>query len=128
MKKLVFLATAAGLFLVSNAPPPRDSDDGAYPPCSRRVTDNCVQRVRGEPEARALDAMPPGEDSGPPDGYAAAPAPVVRTAPPAPPRRIAARAYPPCSANVQDRCIQGRARHGHHVRYARRVRHAGERG
>ena len=66
MKKLAFLATAAGLFLVSNAPagPGPGPDPSDYPPCSATVTDYCVQRDRGEPESRALDAMPPEETSG----------------------------------------------------------------
>ena len=51
MKKIaLFAAAAAGLLLVSNAPPPGWSEDweddartGAYPPCSRTVTDRCIQ-------------------------------------------------------------------------------------
>jgi hypothetical protein len=50
MKKTLMFAAAAGLLLVSNAPPPGWSADwedytrtGGYPPCSRTVTDRCIQ-------------------------------------------------------------------------------------
>jgi hypothetical protein len=50
MKKTLMFAAAAGLLLVSNAPPPgwgADWEDnarsGGYPPCSRTVTDRCIQ-------------------------------------------------------------------------------------
>ena len=128
MKKLCFLAATAGLFLVSNAPPPLpDDDERDYPPCSATVTDNCIQRERRmrEPESRALDAMPPEASSGPRSEPPPAP-PVVAAAP--------RKAYPPCSATVTDSCQQtrlGHARPMHKVRpvrHARRVRHAGERG
>ena len=128
MKRLCILAASAGLFLVSNAPPPPGPDAGAYPPCSARVTDNCVQRRMREPESRALDAMPPEESSGPRDRVYQ-PAPVAAAAP----RKV----YPPCTATRQDSCSQvryGHARPMHrvapvrHARHARRVRHAGERG
>ena len=128
MKRLCFIAASAGLFLVSNAPPPPGPDATDYPPCSARVTDNCVQRRMREPESRALDSMPPGEESG-------APAPSYRPAPVASvePRRV----YPPCTASRQDSCTQvryGHARPMHrvkpvrHARHARSVRRAGERG
>lgn len=132
MKRLCLLAASAGLFLVSNAPPPPGRDTGAYPPCSARVTDNCVQRRMREPESRALDAMPPGEESG-------APVPVYDPTPvaSAEPRKY----YPPCTASRRDSCTQMRSevRYGHarpmhrvapvrHARHARHVRRAGERG
>ena len=127
MKRLCFIAASAGLFLVSNAPPPSDTDERAYPPCSARVTDNCVQRIR-ESESRALDAMPPAAESGPRD-RPYHPAPVATAAP----RKV----YPPCTASRQDSCTQ--VRYGHakpkyrvapvrHARHARSVRRAGERG
>jgi hypothetical protein len=120
MKKLVFLATAAGLFLVSNAPPPGPGPGpGAYPRCSATVTDNCIQRERGEPESRALDAMRADETSGARGGPYEPPPAAATTA-----RRV----YPPCSATVRDSCMQGRSHRARPVRYARRVRHAGERG
>jgi hypothetical protein len=123
MKRLAFLATAAGLFLISNAPPGPGPDPDDYPPCSARVTDDCIQRERGEPESRALDAMPPEEASGA----------RARSYEPAPaPRAVAGtRTYPRCSGSITDSCIQGRggyARPVRHARHARRVRHAGERG
>lgn len=52
MKKLILFAAVAGLGLVS-AKPPEAADGGAgagmrgsrvYPPCSRTVTDSCIQR------------------------------------------------------------------------------------
>ena len=124
MKRLAFLATAAGLFLVSNEPSDAGPGVRDYPPCSARVTDDCVQRVRGEPESRALDAMPPEEASGA----------RARDHQAAPARRAIAgtRTYPRCSGTITDSCVQGRggyARHPvRHARHARRVRHAGERG
>ena len=48
MKKLILFA-AAGLGLVSASPPPPSAGAGAqadpavYPPCSRTVTDHCIQ-------------------------------------------------------------------------------------
>lgn len=49
MKKRMLFAAVAGLGLVSASPPgskdgahPREADAG-YPPCSRTVTDNCIQ-------------------------------------------------------------------------------------
>jgi hypothetical protein len=129
MKRLCLLAASAGLFLVSNAPPPPGPDSDAYPPCSARVTDNCIQRRLREPESRALDAMPPGEASGAPAGPDR-PQPLASVEP----RRV----YPPCTASRQDSCTQVRSqtRYGHArpmrrvapVRHARHVRRAGERG
>ena len=124
---LIAVAAAAGLTLISASPPGSGAGDERddYPPCSRSVTDNCIQDRSGpvrEPEGRALDAMPnedEGEDEGAP--AAAAGGPYERV----PPGMVARRHYPPCTATRQDSCQQGRSRH---VRYARRVRHAGERG
>jgi hypothetical protein len=48
MKKLILFAAVAGLGLISASPPdrdyagPREARSG-YPPCSRTVTDNCIQ-------------------------------------------------------------------------------------
>jgi hypothetical protein len=49
MKKLILFAAVAGLGLTSASPPdgdhvagPREARSG-YPPCSRTVTDNCIQ-------------------------------------------------------------------------------------
>src|SRR5688500_11862686 len=106
MKRLCFIAASAGLFLVSNAPPAPGPDDRDYPRCSARITDNCIQRRMREPESRALDAMPPGEESGAPvPSYH--PTPVAS----AEPRKV----YPPCTASRQDSCTQMRSqvRYGH---------------
>ncbi len=49
MKKLLLFAAVAGLGLVSASPPPKGPDNGPremrrhYPPCSRTVTDRCIQ-------------------------------------------------------------------------------------
>jgi hypothetical protein len=49
MKKLFLFAAVAGLGLVSAGPPDKDEmagppeSRGGYPPCSRTVTDNCIQ-------------------------------------------------------------------------------------
>ena len=49
MKKLLLFAAVAGLGLVSASPPGKGPDNGArearrhYPPCSRTVTDRCIQ-------------------------------------------------------------------------------------
>ena len=120
---VIAAAAAAGLTLISASPPGSGAGDERddYPPCSRTVTDNCIQDRSGpvrEPEGLALDAMPSEGDPGP---AAAAGGPYERV----PAGMVARRHYPPCTATRQDSCQQGRSRH---VRYARRVRHAGERG
>jgi hypothetical protein len=49
MKKLLLFAAVAGLGLVSASPPNKGPDNGPrearghYPPCSRTVTDRCIQ-------------------------------------------------------------------------------------
>jgi hypothetical protein len=49
MKKLLLFAAVAGFGLVSASPPPKGPDNGPrdarhhYPPCSRTVTDSCIQ-------------------------------------------------------------------------------------
>lgn len=69
MKKLLLFAAVAGLGLVSASPPPKGPDNGPrearrhYPPCSRTVTDRCIQlyergvraQLRGERHARIED-------------------------------------------------------------------------
>ena len=123
MKKLCIFAAVAGLGLVSAAPVPGPGSSGAspawseYPPCSRTVTDRCIQlyergvrsrenmarngRPGGGPEARAM--------GGPYEAAAAGSA------------AAASSAYPPCSATVTDRCTQMGARTS-----TRRTRMAGE--
>src|SRR5205085_5645049 len=76
MKKLLLFAAVAGLGLVSASPPGKGPESGPrdarhYPPCSRAVTDSCIQLyergVRGQAmrhdEARE-------EPRGRPDRYA----------------------------------------------------------
>jgi hypothetical protein len=51
MKKLLLFAAVAGLGLVSASPPDKGPDNGPretrhYPPCSRTVTDRCMQMGR----------------------------------------------------------------------------------
>jgi hypothetical protein len=69
MKKLLLFAAVAGLGLVSASPPPKGPDNGPrearrhYPPCSRTVTDRCIQlyergvreQFRGDGHARMDD-------------------------------------------------------------------------
>jgi hypothetical protein len=49
MKKLLLFAAVAGLGLVSASPPDKGPENGPrearrhYPPCSRTVTDSCIQ-------------------------------------------------------------------------------------
>ena len=47
MKKLFLFAAVAGLGLAASAPPSAQSSSAAasrgYPPCSRTVTDRCIQ-------------------------------------------------------------------------------------
>lgn len=117
--KLCLFAAVAGLTLVS-ASPPGGGDDAAsasaaaaYPPCSRTVKDRCIQLDEGSAKA-------PG-DLAANAGSAKAPAATGGPYEPAP----AASSYPPCTAKLQDRCNQLVRRH---VRHARHVRRAGERG
>ncbi len=111
MKRLCLFAAVAGLSLVSAAPPEPwsggASDAGGYPPCSRTVTDRCIQLYeRGVSTAANLalnERLGPGR-IGTAIGGPYEPAPV----PEAGRWRAASRGgdYPPCSATVTDRCIQ----------------------
>jgi hypothetical protein len=121
MMKPCLFAVVAGLMLVSASPPGGAEDaasasaSAAYPPCSRTVKDRCIQlyeRGVGSPENLAANAG---------SGKAAPAAATGGPYEPAP----AASAYPPCTAKLQDRCNQLVRRH---VRHARHVRRAGERG
>jgi len=127
MKISLLLAAAAGLVLVSaTAPSPTHEGEGArsYPPCSSTLRDNCVQRGPADPARSESAAMGmPGEGRMVGNGAEphAAPAPM----------RTARRNYPPCTATRADSCMQGTARYAARarpVRYAMRVRRAGERG
>ena len=97
MKRQLLLAAIAGFALVSAAPPgdpiPWEDEEslGDYPPCSRTVTDRCIQ---GPGREAAADRPMPVRDR----DYAAA---------------DTTRDYPPCSASVTDRCTQiGRSHRG----------------
>lgn len=117
MKKLAMFIAIAGLTLVSAAPPAHwsrgaDGDEWAgrgYPPCSRTVTDRCIQLYERGIRTRAnlalnerlgrtdrVSAMggpyEPADDASE-DGAAAWP-------------RTSRSDYPACSRTVTDRCIQ----------------------
>ena len=72
MKKLILFAAVAGLGLISASPPASDHSDGprearsGYPPCSRTVTDNCIQlyeRGMRAPANLAANRKPEDEDA-----------------------------------------------------------------
>ncbi len=119
MKKLVLFAAVAGLGLVSASPPEGDHRVEArdhYPPCSARVTDECIQLyergvrapanlARNQPREAAEDHHGSADRHGAADRHAAG----------------GGRHYPPCTAARKDECRQQRA-------LARRIRMAGERG
>ena len=80
MKKLLLFAAVAGLGLVSASPPPKGPDNGPpdarrhYPPCSRTVTDSCIQLyergVRARHHRDDDDDYARDERRGHPDDYA----------------------------------------------------------
>jgi hypothetical protein len=88
MKKLLLFAAVAGLGLVSASPPGKGPDNGErearrhYPPCSRTVTDRCIQlyergrvrdehaEYRGRREHREHDAYDDGGHRGHREHYA----------------------------------------------------------
>jgi len=116
MKKLVLFAAVAGLGLVSASPPPPAVSAQAaatYPPCSRTVTDRCIQLY--ERGVRAPRAAAP--QAGQPDGELTE----VMAAPDEHPRieMASAAGDAPCVAP----CTVAS-----HRRAAQRVRRAGERG
>lgn len=132
MKTLFLFAAVAGLGLVSASPPGPDEMSGRdearadYPPCSARVTDECVQRhERGvqAPEnlAENRHRQRRGEEMGMAEGDEPGLEPRPAPAPRARPAYGGSSHYPPCSAAVKDECRQHRA-------LARRIRMAGERG
>jgi len=104
MKKLFLFAAVAGLGLVSAGPPDRDGpreSRGGYPPCSRTVTDQCIQlHERGvrAPENLARNRRAEPEHM--------------------------ARHEEHC-ADSGHRCTR---HHRHHRQLAQRIRRAGERG
>ncbi len=118
MKKLAVFTAIAGLTLVSAAPPSHwsrsaDGDEWTgrgYPPCSRTVTDRCIQLYERGVRTRANLALnerlgmggrvaamggpyEPAADDAIEDTTAAWP-------------RTSRSDYPPCSRTVTDRCIQ----------------------
>ncbi len=112
VKRLCLFAAVAGLSLVSAAPPERVDGSGVtgtggYPPCSRTVTDRCIQLYeRGVATAENLalnERLGPGRVASAMGGpYEAAPVPEGDDWRPA----AGGGDYPPCSATVTDRCIQ----------------------
>lgn len=126
MKKLILFAAVAGLGLVSASPPgskdeghPREAGAG-YPPCSRTVTDSCIQLH--EHGMRRRHNLAGHERRG--DRHAEH----ARHGAHHPPVETAARShYPPCSRSVRDRCNQLHGR-GENRQLAMRIRRAGERG
>lgn len=76
MKKLLLFAAVAGLGLVSASPPPKGPDGPRemrrhYPPCSRTVTDRCIQLYERGVRARAeREDYGREEPRGRPDRYA----------------------------------------------------------
>ena len=147
MKKILLCAAAvSGLTLVGASPPPygQSQEGDAYPPCSSTVTDRCIQLYERGVDSEDnlafnedIDAIDAGPGIGGPyesadrgdydDGEAGA-------------IREARSDYPPCSATVTDRCIQGTRsyrsvvyakkhhRKAHKVKELRLAMRAGERG
>jgi hypothetical protein len=121
MKKIVLIAIASGGAILAGAAPggygrSGEPTDGGYPPCSRTVTDRCIQLYeRGvrTPENLAVNRrLGPGRDGTMLAGREPRPAlggpleevpmaPAMGAAP-----RIEREAYPPCSRTITDRCIQ----------------------
>jgi len=114
MKSLLVFAAVAGLALVSASPPQHAGSgesraSGGYPPCSRTVTDRCIQLYeRGVRTAanmatnRRLGPLRYGMAQGGP--YEPVPSRAAdRGGWQAPTSRSG---YPECSRLVTDRCIQ----------------------
>lgn len=116
MKKICFLAAAAGLALVSASPPATGDETAAaegsgYPPCSRTVTDRCIQLY--ERGVGTRENLASNRDLGPGRGPAQGGPEEAATA------TASAGDYPPCSATVTDRCRQTYEGRGKRVRAAR---------
>jgi hypothetical protein len=112
LKKLILLAAPAGLLLGASMPPSSMS----------AASVSATNPAPREGELSSVVAAPKPAHSG--HAASAAPAPVVRNT---------ASGYPPCSATVTDRCIQGRGyarRHSgaHAPRRQQLAMRAGERG
>ncbi len=117
MKKLHLFAAAAGLTLVGAAPPPSSWDagegtaSGGYPPCSRTVTDRCIQLY--ERGVRTPQNLALNERLGPGRIATAMGGPYEPTSTPEDgdwQTEPTVSDYPPCSATVTDRCIQRQSR------------------
>ena len=126
MKKSVLLVIGIGL--VGAAPPATQSfgwsapeAKGGYPPCSKTVTDRCIQLYeRGvATETNLALNRRLGGGSQVAMGGPAEPLPYDSKAMTSWAPRAATSDYPPCSRLITDRCIQ---------LYERGVRAAGERG
>lgn len=108
MKRLIL--AAGGLLLATANTPPTDYEGAA--PEGELSSVVAAEAPKGHHHAVTKPAKPAK-----PPRIAAAPEP-------------AARAYPPCSATVRDRCVQGRSGHAR-ASQARRIQlamRAGERG
>lgn len=141
MKIQLLLVALGGFALVSASPAsdpiPWEDEESlrGYPPCSRTVTDRCIQtRERGVASRENLERnVELGRD---------APGPALGGPAEPPADDYAKNDYPPCSRTVTDRCIQ--TRHGssgsttrmarsapkqkHHARRMQLAMRAGERG
>jgi hypothetical protein len=117
MKKLALFTAVAGLTLVGAAPPSQwshgaNGDEGAgrgYPPCSRTVTDRCIQLYERGVRTRANLALNErlgmnGRGSAMGGPYEPAGDAGDETAAAWP--RTSRTDYPACSRTVTDRCIQ----------------------
>lgn len=155
MKMLSLFAATAGLTLLGAAPPRMDGPPGAgggYPPCSRTVTDRCIQLYeRGVASPRNLamnERLGPGRMSrryahGPRGPFAPGMGPMPMGPAYGTPgdRRVvvvARNVYPPCRSEGDDRCIQAPApaaapiaaapRRVYRAAYDRQLVRLGERG
>jgi hypothetical protein len=121
MKKVVLIAIAAGGAILAGAAPGGygqggDGAESGYPPCSRTVTDRCIQLyergVRTADNLAANRRLGPGRDGTtlagrPPLPSLGGPLEEVPMAPAmGPSPRVEREAYPPCSRTITDRCIQ----------------------
>lgn len=106
MKKQLLIAAAGGIALLGAAPPPAAAPTAktGYPPCSRTVTDNCIQLY--ERGVRTRENLAANAGTAPMAVARAAPVRTVTTAP-------APRAKPVRLASREK---------------VRRIRRAGERG
>ena len=139
MKIQLLLVSMAGLALVSASPPsdpiPWEDEESlrSYPPCSRTVTDRCIQGNEGGASTAGNLQR---------NNHSDEPKPAYSERKPKHSEKYAAADYPPCSATVTDRCIQTRGRgtaasnvrmarapkQKHHEKRMQLAMRAGERG